>query len=267
LLRFAALALLLAAPVSAHEYWIATNASRCVPGDTLVVRSFVGTGFRGELKPYAPKRVVRFTFEGTRALDLSPVGVNGETVWARVTPTDALGAMICYESNGTFIELPTAEFDRYLALEGLSGPLAARGRLGGAAPAGRELYRRACKTWIPGTDAARATKAYGLPLELVPDVDPQRAQRVTFRVLYLGKPLSGALVRAWRRPAQSAATDSIPPTASARSDVHGNVPLDLRGDGQWLVSTVHMVQSPDPALADWQSTWASFTFRRGPRTR
>src|SRR6185436_20210579 len=117
------------------------NTWRCTPGDSVVVRAMVGTGFRGELKPYTPKRVVRFTFEGTRALDLLPVGVNGESVWARVTPADALGAVVCYESNGTYIELPPSEFDRYLKLEGLDAPLAARSRLP-ARPPGRELYRR-----------------------------------------------------------------------------------------------------------------------------
>jgi len=263
LYRFCLLALLvISAPASAHEYWLSTNTWRCVPGDSVVVRAMVGTGFRGELKPYTPKRVVRFTFEGTRSLDLLPVGVNGESVWARVTPADALGAVVCYESNGTFIELPPAEFDRYLALEGLAAPLAARARLGASAPPGRELYRRSCKAWIRGSDAARITRAYGLPLELVPDVDPCSSTRVGMRVLYEGKPLAGALVRAWRRPASAAESDSIGPSSSARTDASGRVTLSLSGEGRWLVSTVHMVRSPDPKLADWQSTWASLTFRR-----
>jgi uncharacterized GH25 family protein len=264
LYRFGLLALLvLAAPVSAHEYWLTTNTWRCAAGDSVVVRAMVGTGFRGELKPYTPKRVVRFTFEGTRALDLTSVGVNGEPVWARVTPSDALGGVVCYESNGTYIELPPADFDRYLKLEGLSGPLAARARPGASAPPGREVYRRSCKTWIRGTDAARITRAYGLPLELVPDADPAAsASKVGFRVLYEGKPLADALVRAWLRPASAAESDSLGPSASARTDASGRVTLSLKGDGRWLVSTVHMVPSPDPKLADWQSTWASLTFRR-----
>ena len=265
LYRFCLLALLaVAAPASAHEYWLSTNTWRCAPGESVVVRAMVGTGFRGELKPYTPKRVVRFTFEGTRALDLLPVGVNGESVWARVTPSDALGAVVCYESNGTYIELPSAEFDRYLKLEGLAAPLAARARLGAAAPPGRELYRRSCKAWVRGSDAARITRAYGLPLELVPDADPAAAsaRQVGIRVLYEGKPLAGALVRAWRRPSSAAESDSIGPSASARTDASGHVSLALAGEGRWLVSTVHMVPSPDPKLADWQSTWASLTFRR-----
>jgi uncharacterized GH25 family protein len=263
LFRFLVLALLaLAVPASAHEYWLSTNTWRCAPGESVVVRSFVGTGFRGELKPYTPKRVVRFTFEGTHALDLTQVGINGESVWARVTPSDALGAVVCFESNGTYIELPAADFDRYLKLEGLSAPLAARARLGAAAPPGREVYRRSCKAWIRGSDASRITRAYGLPLELVPSSDPVTSTRVAFQVLYEGRPLADALVRAWRRPASAADSDSLGPSASARTDASGRVTLSLAGEGRWLVATVHMVPSPDPKLADWQSTWASLTFRR-----
>ena len=251
--------LALATPAFGHEYWLSTNTWRCAPGDTVAVRAMVGTGFRGELKPYTAKRTVRFTFEGTRALDLVPLGANGETEWAHIAPSDGLGAVVCYESNSTFIELPAAEFDGYLALEGLDAPLAARGR---TASPGRELYRRACKAWIRGTDVGRITRAYGLPLELVPDADPCVDSRVGLRVLYEGKPLAGALVRAWRRPASAATGDSIPASFSGRTDASGRVTLAPAGEGRWLVSTVHMVPSPDAKLADWQSTWASLTFCR-----
>ena len=263
------LALLLLAVAGAtaesHEYWLSTNTWRCAPGDTVVVRLMVGTGFRGEVKPYTTKRAVRFTFEGSRSIDLSAAAVNGENVWARITPVDGSGAVICYESNGTYIELPAPDFDKYLVLEGLAGPLAARKRMPAGEPPGRELYRRSCKLWLSGADPRRITRPYGLPLELVPDNDPTSVARVAFHVLYEGKPLAGALVRAWRRAPGVAETDSLGPVRSGKTDPTGRVSLDLRGDGRWLISTVHMVPSPDPALADWQSTWASLTFERRSR--
>ncbi len=258
-------------PASAHEYWISPSTWRCAPGDTIAVRVFVGTGFRGELKPWAPKRAVRFTFESARSIDLLPVGINGETVWARINPVDSKGAVVCYESNSTFIELPAADFDRYLKLEGLAGPLAARARLGAALKPGRELYRRSCKAWIAGDDATRITRPYGLPLEIVPDADPLARTRLGFRVLYEGRPLPNALVRAWRQPLGAPMTpatrDSVGPSAEARTDAKGHATLALAGAGEWIVSTVHMVPNSDPAAADWQSTWGSLTFARAPRRR
>jgi hypothetical protein len=258
----------------AHEYWLSPSTYRCAAGDTVAIRVEVGTGFRGELKPYAPRRAERFTFEAARSIDLLPIGVNGEMVWARIAPVDAQGAVVAYESNGTFIELPAADFDHYLALEGLDGPHAARAAAvtrGAAAVPGRELYRRSCKTWLAGMGVSRVTRAYGLPLEIVPDADPTAAPRVAFRVLYEGKPLAGALVRAWRaplaaggsaQPIAAAQRDSVGPVGETRTDANGHAVLDLEGAGEWLLSTVHMVPSPDPAEADWRSTWGSFTFAR-----
>jgi hypothetical protein len=177
---------------------------------------------------------------------LLPVGVNGESVWARVTPSDALGAVVCYESNGTYIELPAAEFDRYLKLEGLAEPLAARARLSSRRRPGAKLYRRSCKRGCAGPMPARITRAYGLPLELVPDADPASTSRVGFRVLYEGRPLAGRARARVRRPASAAETDSIGPSATGRTDASGRVELVMTGEGRWLVSTVHMVPRPIP---------------------
>ena len=44
-------------------YWLSPSTYRCAPGDTATIRAIAGTGFRGELKPYAPRHTVRFTFE------------------------------------------------------------------------------------------------------------------------------------------------------------------------------------------------------------
>ncbi|MEP7028398.1 MAG: DUF4198 domain-containing protein [Candidatus Eisenbacteria bacterium] len=265
-----------AMPASAHEYWLSPSTYRCAPGDTAAIRVLVGTGFRGEPKPYTPRRAVRFTFEAARSIDLLPVGVNGEMVWARIRSIDALGAVVAYESNDTYIELPAADFDRYLALEGLTGPQAVRAARSAAAGPGRELYRRSCKTWLAGSDAARVTRASGLPLEILPDADPTTAARVSFRVFYEGKPLPNALVRAWRGPLGSglspvaaAERDSVGPAAQTRTDAAGHAALDLPGAGEFLLSTVQMVPASDPAEADWRSTWGSFTFARAtaPRRR
>jgi hypothetical protein len=203
---------------------------------------------------------VRFSFEGTRALDLTPVGVNGETVWARVTPIDALGAVVCFESNGTFIELPAPDFDRYLALEGLTAPLAARARLGAAAPPGRELYRRACKTWIRGSDAARITRAYGLPLELVPDADPVSSPRVVSACSTRASPCRARSCARFAR-ACGRRGGLGRPSASGRADAQAT---SCSTCGRRALARQHRPHGavPDPALADWQSTWASLTFRR-----
>jgi hypothetical protein len=91
------------------------------------------------------------------------------------------------------------------------------------------------------------------------------------RVLYRGRPLPGSLVRAWHQPLppggvprDAATRDSVGASAAARTDGSGVAAFDGSAPGEWLVATVHMVASGDPAAADWESLWASFTFARAP---
>jgi hypothetical protein len=256
-------------PALAHEYWLAPNRYRVSAGDTLSLGAWVGTGFRGEARPYAPSRAVRFVLSDTRTLDLSRAGRNGELIWARVVASDGGGALVGYASDFVPISLPAAEFDRYLALEGLDAPLAARRRLGSRAGAGRERYARCPKVWISGSDASRASRPLGLPLEIVPLSAPGSTSRLTVRVLSDGRPLAGALVRAWRRPlaAGSAplpadARDSVGVASEQRTARDGTVTLDVGAAGEWLISTVHMVKCREREAADWESLWASLTFAR-----
>jgi len=263
------LALLVPALAHAHEYWLAPTRYAATAGDTVTIGCWVGTGFRGEPKPYARSRVTRFELRGPRTIDLRPAAMNGDLDFARFVVADGGGQLIGYETDFTEIELPAADFDRYLALEGLDGPLAERRKLGAKAGPGRERYARAAKTWIAGTDAARATQTVGLALEIVPLADPVATPRLPVRVQFRGQPLAGALVRAWRTPLRErgrlfdpARRDSVGPAAEARTAKDGTATLDVAGPGEWLIATVHMVRSSDRKAADWESRWSSLTFGR-----
>ena len=261
---------LLPPAAAAHEFWLAPSSYRAAAGDTVAIAAFVGTGFRGERKPYATTRALRFELNGPRTLDLRPAGMNGDLTFARFVAADGGGCLVAYESDFVPIELGAAEFDRYLALEGLDGPLKARAKLGGGP--GRERYARCPKTWISGRETSRLTRPAGLTLELVPANDPTAAPSLRVQLLYRGRPLAGALVRSWNRPlnrsvvpADAAARDSVGPQGEVRTDRQGFATLAVDRPGEWLVSAVHMVPSADRSAADWQSFWASLTFARTPR--
>ena len=258
-----------AVPASAHEYWLAPSAYRAHAGDTVRVAAWVGTGFRGELKPYAPTRAVSLVARQAVSEDLRPTSVNGDDVFGRFVLRDAGGAVVAYESNFVPIELDAIAFDQYLELEGLDGPLAYRERLGPREGPGRERYARCPKTWIAGSDPKRLMAPIGLTIELVPLADPTRPGPVSLLLLYRGKPLAGALVRAWRQPLakdgapfDGATRDSVGPAAQERTDKDGVATFALDQAGEWMVSAVHMVPCPDHSAADWQSMWASLTFAR-----
>ena len=86
------------------------------------------------------------------------------------------------------------------------------------------------------------------------------------RVLWNGRPLAGALVKAWRAPlgADPATRDSMGVAWRGRTNARGEISVAVAESGEWLLSVVQMVPCPDRVEADWESTWASLTFERAP---
>jgi uncharacterized GH25 family protein len=258
----------LAAPAVAHEYWLAPARYDAPPGESVIVRAFAGTGFRGELKPWAPERCVRLVARAARLTDLARGAAPGAERWTRFATADSGGAMLAFESSFTPIELAADAFDAYLAEEGLTGPAAARRASPSRAPV-RERYRRCAKAWLAGSDAARATTPIGLPLELVPLALPGGEPALRVRLLAEGRPLAGALVRSWRAPLDAAGYPRDPATRDssavaweARTNARGEATVPCAEPGEWLVATVDMRRSREPGAAEWESTWASLTFAR-----
>src|SRR3989442_7708837 len=190
---------LAAGPADAHQFWLAPSQYIAPPGRALEIRALAGTGFRGERKPWSPAHCIRFVARTARTLDLTRAASPGDFTWTRFAASDPGGAMLAFESGFTPIELPGPQFNAYLEEEGLAGPLAVRRRDGAEKP-GRERYRRCAKSWLAGQDAGRATAALGLPLEIVPLAVPGAETVLRARVLWNGRPLTGALVKAWRAP-------------------------------------------------------------------
>ncbi len=264
-----AFAVLLAHPALAHEFWIVPSISSGAAGTPYTIGGVVGAGFAGEARPFLRERTVRFELRGGPkggggpVTDLSPKAREGDTTWYAGTLEGKAGAMILYQSNFAYIEMKGTEFDAYLKHEGLEKVRNSRAAMIATLEPGRERYRRACKTWIAGTESSksRACEAAGLPLEIVPVEIPGTQERFAFQLLYQNKPLPEALVRAWRRP-PGAGPDSVAVEAEVRTNDQGRAAIVLSGPGTWLVSTVHMVRSTNRQAADWESTWASYTFTR-----
>ena len=263
-----------AGAATAHPFWL--NVSDHLPkqGETVTVGACSGTGFRGEAKPRASDRCVDFSRYTYRRFALTPIGQEGETVWAQQAYMDTAGGWVQYRSTFASIELPADEFDQYLTDEGLDAPLAVRSRIE-PRPPGRERYRRCCKAWLEGLDERRATRPLGHTLELVPRSRPGASPELRVRVLWRGRPLAGVLVKTWCQPLTPdgrtrpvVERDSVAVTQQTRSDATGEVRLDVRSAGEWLVSAVHMEPAPQVKAmsgvpeADWESTWASLTFAR-----
>ena len=262
---FAGLCLITAALATAHEFWLQPLQFRVPVGATVAIQLLVGENFTGQPWAGNRRRLVRF-------VHVSPADTAG------LLPTDTAAAttitfqqpgthVVALATNNAYLTLPAGQFNAYLKAEGLDNALLLRQQRGQLAAPGREAYRRCAKTLVQAgpanpRDTARAyARPVGLPLELVPEQNPYLLRPgglLTVRVLRGGLPLPGALVQVWQQTAGQPAR-----TTKFYSNQNGRGLFRLSAPGRCLVSTVRMAPTPDPARADWQSTWASLTFGTG----
>lgn len=263
-----AAALIAAAPAAAHDFWIDPPAAPEV-GEPVALGLRVGEAFAGEPVARDPRRIERFVALGPDGAEQPVAGLAGWEPAGRFRPTRAGGWVAVYRSRPAAITLGAETFERYLAEEGLETVAAARATAGAGDTPGREIYSRCAKTLLPvagpagggAADRDRFTEPVGLELELVPEADPFAAAQgasLPLRLLYRGRPLAGSRVVALRRG------DPAGSRAMARSAADGRVELALGSAGDWLIKTVHMVPAPAGSDADWESLWATLTFRLPP---
>jgi uncharacterized GH25 family protein len=257
-------ALLLAASIgasaAAHEFWIQPSAFRPAPGASVRLDLRVGDGLPGEARPRDPQRLLSFVAHdasGTRDV----AGVDGKSPAGVLRPETSGACVVAYHSTWSAIELPSEKFESYLAEEGLERIAALRAERGEQDAPGKERYCRCAKALLAvgGASAPGFDRKVGLPLEIVPIVDPSAPPggRLTVEVLFEGAPVRDVRVRAFHAEVAGETADVV---VEGRTDESGRVTLALTEPGFWLVAGVHMVEAPDDSAADWQSYWASLTF-------
>jgi uncharacterized GH25 family protein len=251
-----AAALLAAAEVEAHDFWIEPSTFHPAPGTTVAVGLRVGQNFVGDPVPRFSRLIERFIVRQGGS-DQPIVGADRIDPAGFFRADGRATAVIAYRSVPSFIELPAAKFEEYLRLEGLERIIEMRTARGERAKPGRERFARCAKALLAGEQtSAAAAQPIGLDYEIVPDDDPT-AGSAPFRgrVLYEGKPLAEAAVVAILRSDPSV-------RLTTRTDAGGAFSFALPHNGVWLVESVRMVRAWFFSDADWDSLWASLTFER-----
>lgn len=250
-------ATLLCAAARAHDFWIEPTTFHPARGATVAVSLRVGEQFVGDPVLRNDSTIERFVVrQSGRDAEMSGIEGADPAGWF---VADGGGAVVAYESRPSPVELPAAKFEVYLRRYGLEWVIAARTREGDRDEPGRERFSRCAKALLAGPRAAGATsRPLGLRYEIVPTGDPSFSSSFRGRVLYDGKPVSGALV--------TAVLHGDPyHHVQARSDAAGAFAFPLRRAGVWLVTSVLMREAPFYSPADWESFWASLTFELRPR--
>ena len=167
---------------------------------------------------------------------------------------------IGYRTKRSKITLKAAAFEAYLKEEGLAGILYLRADRNQSHLPVDELFSRCAKAMFDSAieeDVAFSSTPIGLTLEIVPKTNPSKllpGEQLPLQVLFHGEPLPGIRVVALN---QHHAGKPIRST----TDGEGKVMFELPEDGFWLIKAVHMVEAPSETGADWESIWASLTFK------
>lgn len=254
----------------AHDLWLRPSTFHPAVGELVEVELWLGAPGDREAVPRRGERFVRFTL-ADGAGERPVLGLEGGRPAGFLRPSRPGLQAVLYHGRAAVSELAAAPFEAYLAEEGLEAIVALRAERGERGAPGREAYSRALKALITvaGPVAGReiaGDRPHGLPLELVAATPPAAmapGEPLTFRLLFHGEPLAGALVEA----VPLVGSLRGPVASPGRTDVGGRVTFRLPRSGPWLLAVVHMVPASPVARrelgVDWESVWTALTFEAG----
>lgn len=254
LARAAAMALTVSA-ASAHEFWVMPSAFTLEPGSLLQVGLHHGERFAGEAVARNTPQIERFEF--VSGGETTPVrGLHGQTT-SLLRPERS--GVVVYESAEYLNVLPGAQFEAYLAEEGLGVISAWRRERGETDSQGREAYVRCAKSLITVEPSSKGSgdEVVGLPFEIL--LSERGSGSVSATILFDGRPLEGARVVAVH-------ADDAGSLIELESDPSGRVEFTPGDPGVWMLTSLHMVHESARDDIEWKSYWASLTFEVGAGT-
>ncbi|MGD9563693.1 MAG: DUF4198 domain-containing protein [Pyrinomonadaceae bacterium] len=252
--------LLFSATGFAHEYWLEPESFFLAPNQKTIVRLFVGDGLikDREERPFQLEKTPMFKIDSRQgAADLLGGLKDGSLPIYEFGGGKAGNYLLGMERNWTYITLEPDLFAAYLREDGMEYIMAEREKLGESKKAGRERYSRYIKALLQVGDVRDETykKKLGLKLELIPLENPYAKKvgdKISFQVLFDGKPLAGRTVFADNRESE---------TQKMTTDSKGRFSFKLDNKGLWLARLVFMQRcKAECGEADWESYWGAFSF-------
>ncbi len=246
---------------TSHEFWLAPSQFHLKPGQTVRLDLLVGENFRGEYWAARTKRTesVHHYF-GKKKENLTAQALATDSLPIEFTCKKAGTHLLAMRSNNSFIELEGDKFNDYLKEDGIENILAMREERGELSKTAREYYQRCAKALLQvgkKTDDTYATNC-GMPLEIILLENPYALKvgdKLSFKILFEGKPLADAVVRSWHKVDETKTNQG-----RYRTNAQGIATIELNAKGLWMISLVKMIEYGDKSHADYQSFWGSLTF-------
>jgi len=244
----------------AHDFWIEPQTFRPEAGEQVTISLRVGEDFSGDSQPLIPGWFIDYSV--TSPTRRQPVrGQIGDDP-AGYFVADAQGSqLIGYRSSRSFVDIDPPTFNDYLDKEGLGWVRERREQRGESEMDAREYFSRCAKSLVRSRSASSGEgfdTVLGYTLELIPLRDPYAlapGAALPVGLRYLGEPIEGLLVVAFT-------AENPQRKQQMRTDRNGRAVIQLERTGTWLVKAVHIIELDDSeADAEWESFWASLTFR------
>jgi uncharacterized GH25 family protein len=245
--------------VQAHEFWMQPIKFFFTPGENAMISFKVGENFTGEPWDLRKSKIIKLEHhQFSKVKDLIPQMAEGEKDNLQITLAEEGTHLVAAQTSHTFIELEAEKFNAYLKEDGLDDAYYQREKTKTLDTSGKELYARYTKLFLQAGKKTDDTykKQVGFPLEIMPEQDPYQLKvgsRVSFKILFNGKPLFGARVKVWNRHNNRTIMQPV------YSQQDGMIEAHISNPGTWMVSVVKMIPSKD-SKADWESFWGSLVF-------
>lgn len=173
--------------------------------------------------------------------------------------------VIGVSTRPTVISLSREDFIAYLKHDGVLDTLASFEKDSRLANV-RERYSKHVRSIVQVGDARSDdfARSLGYPVEILLDSNPYSRRfgdKVSFRVLYKGKPVANQLVRASYEGFHGHDPSGAHVNAhEMRTDANGRAQFILTNKAVWYISLIHM-QKVKAADVDYESNWATLTFQ------
>lgn len=258
----AVILLLVAVSATSHHYVLVPEKFVYQKGDTLKVQLMVGEvfayEFERELQDSMTPRFELITQSGTR--NILPMMPDGADPVATVPINfDGLGLVVMQRKPSMITETPGA-FQRYLAEEHVNGISFESTET--KKQEIKEKYSRCIKTLVTSNRSVRDeffTKPVGLKLELLILKNPYRLmpdEEMPVQLLLDGKPLRDGSIEVFMQSYSNKIS-----TLVLKTDKNGMASFKPALDATCVITSIYMKKLPKNAGADYESTWASYSFK------
>lgn len=256
------LTLLLCAATAAHGHDMYIMPSTFFPskGEAITAGFHVGDSFpESEVGGRLDRlRNPRLIWKGG-SVDFGNLRTNGNRDLADAVVGGSGELIAAINTIPTLIELQPSKFTEYLKEEGLTETISWRAEHGESAKPGKERYSKYAKAiLLSGATNGFASHRVGYVIEIVPETDPytlKPGDLLPIQVLFRGKPAADVQIESsWSAKAGHKTT------VAGRTGSDGRLRVTLPAAGLWRIHTIKMERCAEPAVADWESFWASLTF-------